>query len=351
MATEPSNDLREEFLRGFGRRLRQAVYDLREDKGSRDELHSAAAAVLKNSPDTFRRWYGGQNAPDVWAFYTLLSMLDPSDRSGYDANYILMGQETQRESSPIEEIRRDVNHVLRKVNELSDLSRDNQLGLEGVVMRLSLAMLEDLRKTRSRTAPEEFREPVVAGILQDKLVAIVEEHAVRVRVVTLRLDYGVDRDTSTDEEQLQAVRAGRFFNTMLHNISKPKPCKYEFVLHRDARYKIDPKEYMKKLREAAGNKRAVRSQVQFCKTTLPLGAGFVLLDLDLVELEREHPALADELKKDYILIDDKKKNPILGEVMAPSPKMHACALMDRERVEDALRAWDQYMRDAQWLEL
>jgi len=336
----------------FGGRLKSRVDKAAEARMmKRTELEAEIAASSRVNADRFRRWYTGKNSPTVENLAQVLVAMDKICDSRPSAEYLLFGSDAQEGADSTIELSRKVDRVHQTVDRLYSYVRESELGVDNVVMRQSIRLLEDLRDSRKRASelrrkreadstetsgPEEEIEPAIAGFLPDDLVKIVEECSTVIRIATLRFDYEVDMEANRE------TRIGRFFHPVAQNLRRG--AEYQFLLPGDwAAWSPGVAAFYERLRDPKyGNvPQANLNQLRFYSTQLPLGAGFVLMDFNKEMLLKRRRFLAEELLRDYV--DGSIAQCRMGKVISPAERTHGGALMDPERTKAAKIAWEGYL--------
>lgn len=340
----PKQDLESERL-AFGKRLEDLVLRVsrvRETTRKNTEKEIVAAAPVPVSPDRFRRWYKGANVPDAVMFSVILDAIEQIYARPIDLEYLLRGtpQGAEARRTSVEGLHQKIAKIDGRLASLTAYLQDHELGVEGVLMRQSARLLEDLRRSRLTQPRSLFDdstpEPLVAGFLPDELVEIAECCSVHTRLVDLSLDY----EMMPEPTGLRTgANPGRAFYALVESLSSGAG--YEYILA-GSRQMWEPKvnKLLAQLDQAGVHPEHL-ANISFSCTEYPLGAGFCLMQLDLENLRGRRDFLAGELEDDYVT-----KAGVLGMVSAPSTKMHGVALMSRERVALAELAWEKYRKTA-----
>ena len=294
---------------------------------------------------TLRSWYKGEHAPDPYQLQTIIDAvnseagrtLSDSESTLYDANYVLMGETSSEKRS----VQSSLKEIKAEIAYLRHLVEDGTLGLDGVISRLSIRLLDDLRRRPKDQPPE----PLVSGVIMDREIELIEPYSIETRLATVRLDYGAKvqvRDGANVEARDGDVaprlprRPGRFLTMIANNIMRNQ--KYTYIMPGPKTKWIEPvRAFKEKLVETGVPGPKISTNVKFWTTKHPIGAGFVIMKLDLAEFRKEHEALLKELVDHYLDPDEG----LLGQVMPGSSRMHGGSLMDRERLKLALEAWEQ----------
>lgn len=330
MPKQRRDDASNAYLKEMGSRLREVLCRfLGDDWGS-----AKIAQSLSTSPRSLDSWLDGKSSPDLYKLTALLGQLRIRPGDPYDCNYLFLGvQGKERETldRQILEIREDIRDIL-------DRLADVPVGLDGIASRLTLRLLDELRTNHKSGLP--LNEPLVAGVIMDREILAIEPHSVHTRLLTLTLDYGAGRDGDG------SLRSGRFLTMIAENIVAGR--RYTYILPgTDDQWQKPVKDLEDKLFPIAGNK--VRQYIEFRTTAVPVGAGFVLMELDFAALKREKVALAAELadqKFNYMTSDLPN---MLGEVMPASRTTRGGMLMDAPRLKAAVAAWEALMAQSRVL--
>ena len=354
-----------DFNSAFGSRLTQAMEGVFPDRSRRREfVREFSERCGKNSTETFGRWLAGQNAPDLVTLSMLLADLQQASKIRYDANFLVSGSilEPENTTREFQNVRSCLEEIKDDVHKIVNYLRDHELGLEGVLMRQTLRMLEDLHSSSLPQLPNRIDpndEPRAAGFLGDDLLEIVESCATRVRLVTLRLDYVVSQKNEdgssaadSDPEENATTHEDAFSARLRTLVAKniDRGCEYEYILPGNPTKWGDwISLYRAQIGKIVSSGPKIDEFLKFRTTTLPLGAGFVLFDLDLPKLKKRRKMLYGELMESYILPDPNGNIELgfMGEVIPPSERTHGCLVMDRPRLSLALDAWRTYRADSE----
>lgn len=309
------------------------------------EVENFLEGNSKNSSLKYSRWYKGEGINDAFKIIRIVQRLAELSPDDVDAEHLFLGTRTGTETTE-----RNLKRILQKVNRnydelrfLTDYLRDHELGLEGILMRQSTRLLEELRAEKLTQSPAilrrgdeeaegEFDEPFLAGYLQDRQIEKIEECSTHTRLAVLNLNHEIELKTKSGRVQ---KRAGRFFNVTRKNIVNGNKC--DFLLS-GTRQQWEPviENYLTALQTEGHVHHSYFENLSFRVTSLPLGAGFILMDLDLGKL---HAFLRGELQKDYLPEGGQR----LGLLASASDKTHGGGLMDPDRTKIASAAWDHYI--------
>lgn len=361
MADKSKTEAFEQYKSDFADRLTDAIeHSYGGDKPAKKDFEKRVISQIGKENDVFRRWYKGINLPDAFVISVIAKELQADGRTGYDAEYLLLGDH------PTERDRKMTVHLLDTINELRDdvhsvrnYLHNHELGVEGVIMRQTMRMLQHINDTKitqqqgskldRKDEDTRHDEPYVAGYLSDDLIEIIAPHATLTRILATHLDDGSDTEN-------QRTRPWRFQNLTSRCLALG--CEYEFILHGP----------QSRLKDLVGGYRAAiahtrpseapkyRKRLKFRATPLPIGAAYLLQTLDIESFQRDHPSFFAELKKHYILTTEPKKkteSPVhtLGIVMSHSTRTHGGFLMDRRRAQNALDTYARYKRDSKAIEI
>jgi hypothetical protein len=324
----------------LGERMKEAVKHVALNKSTDQKiLEKSLCESVGIDANRFSRWYDGIGIVQLAKMAKVLQTLESVRGSHIDLRYILYGTTEDKSKEDLILDRLDRNYNATRY--FSDYFRDHELGLEGIMMRHALRMVQELRASRlhesSGSGFDRNHEPLLAGFLQDWQTETVESCSTTIRLALLSLNYGIELDPESDE---QRTRLGRSFDVSAQNMSAGN--KYDFLLF-GSKDKWTPivEKYLASL-EADGHVQTSKLRnATFHVTDQPLGAGFVLMDVDIDKLGTASLILLKELKKDYITDQNQ-----LGILSSASTRTHGNALMDPDRTDDANIAWEKYMLNA-----
>ena len=351
----------DEYRSGFAHRLQVTVkHSYGGDKSAKKNFEGRVLQRLEVLPDVFRRWYKAVNMPDAFAISVILEELEADGRTGYGAEYLLLGD------SPDEQDRKLTVHLLDTINDLRDdvhsvknYLQNHELGVEGVIMRQSMRMLQHINKTKvlHRQGSDLIRsdedtrydEPFVAGYLPDDLVEIIAPHATHTRILTTHIDDGTDTENPR-------TRPWRYQNMISKCLDLG--CEYEFILSGSQR-QLKPmvesfRSAIARTRPAAAPK--YRKRLKFRSTSMPIGAAYFILTLDTQSFRESHPSLYAELNRHYILQQPAKRGSesagqLLGVVMSHSTRTHGGFVMDPRRAANAMDTYNKYRRESKVIDV
>lgn len=381
----------DDFRKGFGDKLSAILSWTFEDRDDQRKFVESAAERIGLKSDTIRRWMAGRNLPDLFALSQLLDEINRVSTAKYDANYLFGARPTEADkSAETAEFGKLLRSIQKDVQGIRAYVRDHELGLEAVVMRQTVRMLEDFKARYGESGalktteqddqdaehlpPGQF-EPIVAGFLPDDLLEIVESCAVFVRLATLRLDYvaaphdefsqhaGRAQPDQNNRESVAKQRSerngktkratpleknyfpGRLLDVVRANIDRG--CHYRYILPGGKGKSVDDsslhdvRQVRGALEHAGASGGALNSYLTFFSTDYPIGAGFVILDIEVDRLRSRRKALFKELARSYFAPTENPNLVRLGEVIPPSRRTHCCLLMDPATLEQSWAAWNR----------
>lgn len=363
------------YRSAFGKRLQEQVARAaRRIKISQKDLEIQVTANLNfdENHTRFMKWYRGDTAPKIIDLCKFLTEIENITNSQVDLPYVMLGRE--HIDTPANELTKTFNtktdRILDEIRLVSDYLRDHEPGVEGVLMRQSVLFLEDLQNS-GLTQPNYLlsgedekadnaknKEPFVAGYLPDKLVEIVESTSIHTRLASLTLESEIE---TSDQE---GKKPGRFFYAVAKNLRAGK--KYTFILpESDKNWAPAIENFVAELEDRGNVDLSHMQNISFFQTGFPLGAGFILMDIELEKLRNKRKFLAREIEKDYLenaqntnkksrktkdgKIEDIRDIRKLGMLFSASKKTHGAVLMDVDRTKDAQIAWDKYLDNAKLL--
>ena len=168
-------------------------------------------------------------------------------------------------------------------------------------------------------------------VLDDEDSLVLEGFSRHTRTLGLRLDYLI----RIGEE---GAEAGPFLQRLAHNLEVGRP--YDFVLaaREGVRWDATARALQERLRDAHGLSVEGRARCRLHRTDVPVGAAFVLYELEVSTLRRDEPFLY-ELVREHLSDDG-----WLGAVQPPSADLGLDMLMDRDHLAHARSVFDAVLR-------
>lgn len=335
----------EPIMRALGKRMKDTIERVAAQKNVAPKeieiLMCESVGVL--DANKFSRWYKGNSIKKIAEMAVMLQELERVRGEPVDLRYLLYGTEPGKKNKHDEIIERlDRNYSALRY--FSDYFRDHELGLEGIVMRHGVRMVQEIRAARRPFDPDgdhsKSREPFLAGFLHDWHSELLESCSTTTRLALLGLDYGIEL-RHEQHEGTEIIRPGRFFDVVAENLNQGRKYEYLFPGTSDQWAPIIGK-YLAVL-ESEGHvpNATLHDNLSFYVTEQPLGAGFILLDIDSDQLASKSLFLLQEIQKDYLTEGNQ-----IGTLSTASVKTHGCALMDPDRTQAANTAWLRYMETA-----
>lgn len=279
-----------------------------------DKSYREVADEIGVSTSSIAQYRKGQSRPSLDNLVALSQVFNVS------LDYLVFGEQEEEKSFDVDPVVRYMDQSLQDMQ----VRTAQHTSLVARVGRHISNNLDDEIEQYLSAHPRQYH----AGVISDMETLSMEEHSEQTKLALRNFDYNLAKT--------QSETPGRFFMTVVDNLSQGKEYQYLLPDDADVDWNESVREFRTLLEEHANNTVVVRSNCHFKVTDAPIIVGFGLYDLNVARFKDEN-GLLYEFLTDHCHITSTGR---IGYIAPPSISGRADAVMDKKYFTTADRWFD-----------